>query len=121
MLWDDDARLARPLLEALYAEGDLIVGENEPYAGQLEGDCLWQHGDQRGLASAIVEVRQDLIRDAGRPGGLGQAHVPRRCDSGAWAMPAHHRIGAAADDVEPRKPEAAASAAPARRKDGDGP
>ena len=51
------------LLEAFYAEGDLIVGDNEPYAGQLEGDCLWQHGAQRGLANAIVEVRQDLIRD----------------------------------------------------------
>lgn len=65
VLWDRDARLAHPLLEAFYAEGDLIVGDNEPYAGQLEGDCLWQHGAQRGLANAIVEVRQDLIRDAG--------------------------------------------------------
>ena len=64
VLWGDDARLARPLLEAFYAEGDLIVGENEPYSGQLEGDCLWQHGVERGLASAILEIRQDLIRDA---------------------------------------------------------
>ncbi len=63
VLWDGDARLSNPLLEAFYAEGDLIVGDNEPYAGQLEGDCLWQHGAQRGLANAIVEVRQDLIRD----------------------------------------------------------
>ena len=63
-LWDRDARLAQPLLESFYAEGDLIVGDNEPYAGQLEGDCLWQHGAQRGLANAIIEVRQDLIRDA---------------------------------------------------------
>jgi predicted N-formylglutamate amidohydrolase len=64
VLWDGDARLAKPLLERFFAEGDLIVGENEPYAGQLEGDCLWQHGAQRGLANAIVEIRQDLIRDA---------------------------------------------------------
>ncbi|MBX9590211.1 MAG: DUF1244 domain-containing protein [Hyphomonadaceae bacterium] len=64
VLWDRDARLARPLLESFYAEGGLIVGDNEPYTGQLEGDCLWQHGTQRGLANAIVEVRQDLIRDA---------------------------------------------------------
>jgi predicted N-formylglutamate amidohydrolase len=64
VLWDGDSRLAKPLLDSFYAEGDLIVGENEPYAGQLEGDCLWQHGAQRGLANAIVEVRQDLIRDA---------------------------------------------------------
>lgn len=64
VLWDTDTRLAAPLLEAFFAEGDLIVGDNEPYAGQLEGDCLWQHGAQRGLANAIIEVRQDLIRDA---------------------------------------------------------
>ena len=36
-------RLAKPLLDGFYAEGDLIVGDNEPYTGQLEGDCLWQH------------------------------------------------------------------------------
>ncbi|MCL4765185.1 MAG: N-formylglutamate amidohydrolase [Hyphomicrobiaceae bacterium] len=63
VLWDRDPRLAVPLLEALHAENDLIVGANEPYAGQLEGDTLWQHGTRRGLAHAIVEIRQDLIRD----------------------------------------------------------
>ena len=74
VLWDNkDARLARPLLEHFYAEGDLIVGENEPYAGQLEGDCLWQHGTCRGLVNAIIEIRQDLIRDA-----QGQAQWARR-------------------------------------------
>jgi predicted N-formylglutamate amidohydrolase len=64
VLWDRDLRLARPLLEALYAEGDLIVGDNEPYSGQLEGDCLWQHATCRGLVNALIEIRQDLIRDA---------------------------------------------------------
>jgi len=65
VLWDDgDARLAGPLLERFFAEDNLIVGENEPYAGQIEGDCLWRHGNRRGLANAIIEIRQDLIRDA---------------------------------------------------------
>jgi predicted N-formylglutamate amidohydrolase len=64
VLWDRDRRLAGPLLDSLYAEGDLIVGDNEPYSGQLEGDCLWQHATCRGLVSALIEVRQDLIRDA---------------------------------------------------------
>lgn len=63
VLWDRDSRLAKPLLDAFYAAGDLIVGDNEPYHGRLEGDCMWQHGTMRGLAHAIVEVRQDLIRD----------------------------------------------------------
>jgi predicted N-formylglutamate amidohydrolase len=64
VLWDKDRRLAGPLLEGLYAEGDLIVGDNQPYSGQLEGDCLWQHATCRGLMNALIEVRQDLIRDA---------------------------------------------------------
>jgi predicted N-formylglutamate amidohydrolase len=63
VLWDRDERLAGPLLAHFRAEGDLVVGDNEPYSGQLEGDCLWQHGTLRGLSNAIVEVRQDLIRD----------------------------------------------------------
>ena len=63
VLWDQDGRLALPLLDGLYAEGDLIVGDNEPYTGRLKGDTMWQHGTQRGLAHAIIEVRQDLIRD----------------------------------------------------------
>jgi predicted N-formylglutamate amidohydrolase len=64
VLWDRDPRIAVPLLECLSAEGDLIVGDNEPYHGALEGDCMWQHGSMRGLAHAIIEVRQDLIGDA---------------------------------------------------------
>jgi predicted N-formylglutamate amidohydrolase len=64
VLWDRDLRLAKPLLDGFYAQGDLIVGDNEPYSGQLEGDCLWQHATCRGLANALIEIRQDLIRDA---------------------------------------------------------
>jgi len=63
ILWDRDPRLAQPLLDRLYAENDLIIGDNEPYRGDLRGDTMWQHGTMRGLAHAIVEVRQDLIRD----------------------------------------------------------
>jgi predicted N-formylglutamate amidohydrolase len=63
VLWDRDLRLAKPLLDGFHAEGDLIVGDNEPYSGQLEGDCLWQHATCRGLINALVEIRQDLIRD----------------------------------------------------------
>jgi predicted N-formylglutamate amidohydrolase len=64
VLWDKDARLAKPLLAHFEAEGTLIVGDNQPYSGALEGDCMWQHGTMRGLAHAIIEVRQDLIREA---------------------------------------------------------
>ena len=65
VLWDaGDARIALPLLAALRAEGDLVVGDNEPYRGHLEGDTLWQHGLQRGLPHVLIEIRQDLIGEA---------------------------------------------------------
>ncbi len=63
ILWDRDARLAQPMLDYFNADGALIVGDNEPYKGSLEGDCLWQHATARGLANALIEIRQDLIRD----------------------------------------------------------
>ena len=61
VLWDKDPRLALPLLAALRAEPGLVIGDNEPYSGVLMGDTLWQHGSARGIAHAIVEIRQDLI------------------------------------------------------------
>ena len=64
VLWDRDPRLPVPLLEALRQEEDLVVGDNVPYSGELKGDCLYQHGTQRGLAHALIELRQDLISDA---------------------------------------------------------
>ncbi|ODT30137.1 MAG: N-formylglutamate amidohydrolase [Hyphomicrobium sp. SCN 65-11] len=64
ILWDRDMRLSAPMLDYFNADGGLIVGDNEPYKGSLEGDCLWQHATARGLANALIEIRQDLIRDA---------------------------------------------------------
>ena len=63
VLWDKDPRLALPLLDALRAFPDIEVGDNVPYSGQLKGDTLYTHATARGLAHALVEVRQDLILD----------------------------------------------------------
>lgn len=63
LLWDVDARLARPLIDTLGAERDLIVGDNEPYDGALEGDTMYDLGTRRGLPHVLVELRQDLIAD----------------------------------------------------------
>jgi predicted N-formylglutamate amidohydrolase len=63
ILWDRDDRLPGPLLEGLRAETGLVVGDNEPYSGELKGDCLYRHGTQNGLPHALVEIRQDLIAD----------------------------------------------------------
>lgn len=61
VLWDKDPRLAVPMIQALAEDRLLIVGDNEPYHGALKGDTLWKHATQRGLAHALIEVRQDLI------------------------------------------------------------
>ncbi len=63
ILWDHDDRFARPMIEAFAEDGQLIVGDNQPYKGSLEGDSIWQHATSRGIASALIEYRQDLIRD----------------------------------------------------------
>jgi predicted N-formylglutamate amidohydrolase len=65
ILWDADPRLALPLIAALGEDGSLTVGDNEPYHGALINDCLYRHGTRRGLAHALIEIRQDLIGDEG--------------------------------------------------------
>jgi predicted N-formylglutamate amidohydrolase len=64
ILWDADPRLARPLIEGLARDPRIVVGDNEPYHGALKGDTLYRHATRRGLAHALVEIRQDLIADA---------------------------------------------------------
>ncbi len=74
VLWDGDPRLPAPLIDALGAEPDIgpaAVGDNEPYAGGLPGDTINAVATARGLANALIELRQDLI---------GQ-----RADAEAWA------------------------------------
>ena len=61
VLWHRDGRIAEPLIARLRAEGDLCVGDNQPYAGQLEGDTLSRHGTGRGLRHVLIELRHDLI------------------------------------------------------------
>jgi predicted N-formylglutamate amidohydrolase len=73
VLWDKDPRLALPLLEGLKTIPGIEVGDNVPYSGQLKGDTLYRHGSVRGLAHALVEVRQDLIL-----GDEGQAEWAER-------------------------------------------
>jgi predicted N-formylglutamate amidohydrolase len=88
ILWGRDPRLAQPLLDAFYAEGDLIVGDNEPYIGVLKGDCLDQHAVARGLAGAIIEYRQDLVRDE-----AGQTTWAERTVRIVRAIMAHAEFG----------------------------
>jgi len=64
VLFNRDARVARALSEMLRCEGDLVVGENEPYAaGDLTDYSIVQHGLRRGLPHVEIEIRQDLVAD----------------------------------------------------------
>jgi predicted N-formylglutamate amidohydrolase len=64
VLWDKDPRIAVPLLAALRAPGDLVVGDNEPYSGKHPADyTIDSHAETRGLPHVSIEIRQDLIAD----------------------------------------------------------
>ncbi|MGD0189417.1 MAG: DUF1244 domain-containing protein [Rhizomicrobium sp.] len=60
VLWDRDGRIAQPLMTALNEAG-FCVGDNRPYSGALENDCLYVHGTTNGLPHVLIEIRQDLI------------------------------------------------------------
>jgi predicted N-formylglutamate amidohydrolase len=65
VLYNRDARLAMRLHAALLAEGDLVVGDNQPYAVSDDSDYGANvHAEGRGLPYVEIEIRQDLIRDA---------------------------------------------------------
>ena len=61
VLYASDDRMANPLLASLHHEPGLSVGDNEPYNGALEGDCMDRHCISRGLPHVLIEVRNDLI------------------------------------------------------------
>ena len=57
-----DCRLASALFSALSENKDIRVGFNEPYAIETEFDyTIPEHGEGRGLPSAMVEIRQDVV------------------------------------------------------------
>ncbi len=61
ILWDQDEVMARAMISGFERQGDLVVGDNEPYSGALQGDTLYTHATLRQLPHALVEIRQDLI------------------------------------------------------------
>ena len=65
ILYHRDNRLAHMMLDLLRREGNLAVGDNEPYAvGDLSDYTVPVHGEKRGLPHVEIEIRQDLIADA---------------------------------------------------------
>lgn len=69
VLYDRDRHLADRLLAALRADGDIVVGDNEPYAPR-DGvyHTLGRHAEARGLPSVMIEIRNDRLADAAGQG-----------------------------------------------------
>lgn len=63
LLWEDDRRCSDLFIQALSADPNLVVGDNEPYAGGLAGDTMNTHSVKRDLPHTLLEIRQDLISD----------------------------------------------------------
>ena len=61
MLSDGDRRANEALIDLLGRDPRLTVGDNEPYTGALRNDTMFTHATRRGLAQALIEVRQDLV------------------------------------------------------------
>lgn len=62
ILYNRDARAARPAIDFLRGEG-LVIGDNEPYSGRLLNATLNRHAEANGIPSIAIEIRNDLIRD----------------------------------------------------------
>ncbi|HEY8011867.1 MAG TPA: N-formylglutamate amidohydrolase [Rudaea sp.] len=84
MLYNRDARVAHALLAMIRAEGQWIVGDNEPYAvSDVTDYAIPVHGEARGLPHLELEIRQDLIADA-----QGQAEWAMRVAAWLERVPA---------------------------------
>jgi predicted N-formylglutamate amidohydrolase len=69
IIHDEDERIATPLLRALNAVAGIVVGANEPYSpADLVYFTLERHARSRGLACAMIEIRNNEIAT-----GAGQA------------------------------------------------
>lgn len=63
VLWDEDDRIARPLIAALRDRG-LAVGDNQPYSGRMRfGYSVEVHAAECGLPNVLIELREDLVFD----------------------------------------------------------
>ena len=61
ILWNQDGRLAVPLMAALAQQPGLVVGDNQPYSGQVLNYSLDHHAEPSQLPHVSIEIRQDLI------------------------------------------------------------
>lgn len=61
ILYDRDRRMAGHMLEQLSIDQSVCIGDNEPYRIDQKDYGIPVHGEERGLAHVLIEIRQDLI------------------------------------------------------------
>lgn len=62
IIHDDDLSLAGPMINALREDDTVVVGDNQPYSpADRVYFTLERHGRSRGLACAMIEIRNDEI------------------------------------------------------------
>ena len=61
-LYDQDARLSQHMITTMQQDGDIFVGENQPYSGKdPQGFTVNNHRERPHRPSLVVEFRQDLV------------------------------------------------------------
>ena len=73
VLHTHDSPASDRMLRALAGEGDLVIGDNQPYAMDGVDYTIPRHAKARGLDYLELEIRQDLIQDE-----TGQARMAAR-------------------------------------------
>ena len=64
IMWEQDQRLSAPLIQQLERYSSAPVGNNQPYSAQdSKGETGRIHGTYKKRATALIEIRQDLIQD----------------------------------------------------------
>jgi predicted N-formylglutamate amidohydrolase len=81
VLYPPQERFSPALIDRLRAEGDLCVGENEPYTGHLPGDAIDKHGTAHGRPNTLIELRNDLIADHAGQRAWAERLAPILCDA----------------------------------------
>jgi predicted N-formylglutamate amidohydrolase len=85
----DERCLAEGVLDGLWRDPELIVGDNEPYSAKDNVDyTIRRHGRDRGLPHVMIEIRNDLLAGAAAQRAWAErlAHLLDTLDIGALAV-----------------------------------
>ena len=86
VLYNRDDRAARIAIPLLAADG-VVVGDQEPYSGQLLNATMNRHAEADGRPYLGIEIRQDQIADAAGQSEWAE-RLGRLCNEVALKLPA---------------------------------